>query len=149
MPMPTDPTTDLDRWKATQSSLQRPEMRLPGWSSDMDKGKDNLASHYQAYEMRILNECAGLAKSGFADERLAAAAYQKFEEAFLLLRKALRRAEDQLDPNDYGKRPSPGPLPDEFAPRVDDNPPPDAGTGVDPTDGGRRIEWQNFDSDHD
>jgi hypothetical protein len=90
-------------------------MQLPGWSADLDKGKENLASHYQALEMRILNECAGLAKSGFADARIAANAYSKFEEAFLLLRKALRIKEEMADPNDYGKKPDPNPIkPDDF-----------------------------------
>jgi hypothetical protein len=106
--------------KANLNRLQRPEMRLPGWSADLEQGKENLANHYKALELRILNECAGLAKSGFADARISANAYAKFEEAFLLLRKALRIAAENDDPNDYGKKPDPNPIkPAEFTPRVD------------------------------
>ena len=95
-------------------------MRLPGWSADMEQGKEKLAGYYQALEMRVLNECAGLAKSGFADERVAANAYSKFEEAFLLLRKALRIKAELSDPNEYGKKSDPNPLrPESFTPRVD------------------------------
>jgi hypothetical protein len=95
-------------------------MQLPGWSADLDKGKENLANHYKALELRVLNECAGLAKSGFADARLAANAYNKFEEAFLLLRKALRIAAENDDPNEYGKKPDSNPIkPDSFTPRTD------------------------------
>jgi hypothetical protein len=95
-------------------------MQLPGWSADLDEGKRKLADHYKALEMRVLNECAGLAKSGFADARVSALAYNKFEEAFLLLRKALRIAAESDDPNEYGKKPtSDVPVPSEFAQRVD------------------------------
>ena len=107
-------------WKARQKLLARPEMRLPGWSADLDKGKENLANHYIALEIRVLNECEGLAKSGFADARLAANAYNKFEEAFLLLRKSLRIKEDLADPNEYGKKPATDvPAPQSFTARVD------------------------------
>jgi hypothetical protein len=89
---------------------------MPPDSPDVDTGRKNLENAYRAMEMRLLHECSELSKSGFGDKRLSAAAYQKFEEAFLLLRKALR-----LDAgNDYGKVPAPGPFPRDFAPRVDD-----------------------------
>jgi hypothetical protein len=92
-------------------------MQLPGWSANLDEGKRKLGEHYKALEMRVLNECAGLAKSGFADARLAANAYNKFEEAFLLMRKALRIAAEADDPNEYGKKPtSDVPVPQSFKP---------------------------------
>jgi len=91
-------------------------MKMPPNSPDVDTGKKNLHSAYQAMELRLLHECSELGKSGFADQRLAAAAYQKFEEAFMLLKKALRLA----SPNDYGKVPAAGPYPKDFAPRIDD-----------------------------
>jgi len=106
--------------KTRLTSLKRPEMQLPGWSANLDEGKRKLGEHYKALELRVLNECAGLAKSGFADARLAANAYNKFEEAFLLLRKALRIAAEADDPNNYGKAPtSDVPAPQSFTPRVD------------------------------
>ena len=93
-------------------------MKLPEGSGSIDQAKDKLASAYQAMEMRLLHECKELANSGFADRRLSAAAHQKFEEAFLLLAKALRRG----SPNDYTKAPAAGPYPDTFAPRADPEP---------------------------
>lgn len=92
-------------------------MQLP--DHDAEKGKEKLAQWYASLEKRLLNECAALAKSGFADRRVAAAAYGRFEEAFLLMRKALRLAGETPDPNDYGKVDQPGPLPEEFKPDVE------------------------------
>jgi len=91
-------------------------MQMPPNSPDVDAGKQNLHNAYKSMELRLLHECSELGKSGFADQRLAAAAYQKFEEAFLLLRKALRLS----NPSEYAKTPSPGPIPKDFAPRIDD-----------------------------
>ena len=107
----------------------------------MEQGKKQLANHYQALEMRVLNECEGLAKSGFADARLAANAYNKFEEAFLLLRKALRIKEEQDDPNEYGKKPSLYPAkPEGFRPEG-------AGDFDDKGDllaSGKQIDWKDL-----
>lgn len=64
----------------------------------------------------ILNDHVGqIRNSGFADQRLCQMAYSKFEEAFLLLDKALRIDADQRE---YGKIPDPTPIPAEFAPQL-------------------------------
>lgn len=64
----------------------------------------------------ILNEhVASIKNTGFADQRLCAMAYSKFEEAFLLLDKALRI---DASTTEYGKVTEPTPIPQEFAPGV-------------------------------
>jgi len=93
-------------------------MQLPGWSTDLQAGKEKLAERYADLEKRVLNECQSLANSGFTDKRLVANAYEKFEEAFLLLRKSLR-LDAGTDQREYGKVHKAGEMPPGFTPPTD------------------------------
>lgn len=117
-------------------------MRLPKGCATLEDAKAELASHYQVMEMRLERECADLATSGFADARLCSMAHTKFEEAFLILMKALRRG----SPNDYAKQPRVVPDPESFTP-------PSAGDFDEGAELGARerlrappgaIEWHDF-----
>lgn len=92
-------------------------MKAPPGASDIAAFKMQLALKNQRME-EILNEhVSQIRNTGFADQRLCQMAYSKFEEAWLLLAKALRI---DADTREYGKVPLDTPIPSDFTPKLGD-----------------------------
>lgn len=80
-----------------------------------------LAMKHKRMEEVLEQHVAQLAQAGMFDARLLAMTRSKFEEAFLILDKALRHPPaDGSQRREYGKVPSATPIPDDFSPGMGD-----------------------------
>jgi hypothetical protein len=114
-------------------------MQLPKGSADLENAVDRLHRIYAANEQRILADVDSLATSGFSDKRWCAIARTKIEEGFMALHRALRDYPED-NPRQYGKTPTPEPLPKSFDPPVDPE-------GHRQAPEQKHIEWQDYDAD--
>jgi len=88
----------------------------------MDAARMNLTIKHKRMEEILEQHVAELAKAGMFDGRLLAMTRSKFEEAFLLLDKALRHPPaDGSQQREYGKVPSATPIPEDFKPGIEDH----------------------------
>jgi hypothetical protein len=122
-------------------------MRLPPDAPTLEAAIDALHRNYDIHEVSLIAQIDDLQVSGIADKRWCAVARTAIEQGFMALHRSLRDYPGD-DANQYGKVPSPVPLPD-TAPPVDTQ----ARRNVAPTPEGQKklegqhVTWQDYNPD--